>query len=111
MAGTIMHERMQRSRHHLPLSSKLRFICGQAERDWSLIQGSKTSIEGTQDKRCYLCGSLTKMGSFDRKRKAFVLLLGFFRGPFFHQRPKGFLFVLFLSVLTFTHVRRPYICV
>jgi hypothetical protein len=52
------------------------------------------------------CASLTEIESFDKKRKPFVLFLGPFRGPFFHQRPKGFLFILFLSVLTFTHVSR-----
>jgi hypothetical protein len=82
-------------------------ICGQAERDWSpTIQGSKISIEGAQDKRCYLCGSLTEIGSFDSERKTFVLFLRLFRGPFFHKGFEWFLFVLFLSVLAFTHISR-----
>jgi hypothetical protein len=52
------------------------------------------------------CGSLTEIGSFDSKGKPFGLFLGPFRGPFFHQGLEWFLFVLFLSVLTFTHVSR-----
>ena len=52
------------------------------------------------------CGSLTEIGSFDSRRKPFVLFLGPFRGPFFHQRLEWFLFVLFLTVLAFTHVSR-----
>lgn len=57
---------------------------------------------------CFLvrCGSLTEIGSFDKKRKPFVLFLGPFRGPFFHQGLEWFLFVLFLTVLAFTHVSR-----
>ena len=50
------------------------------------------------------CGSLTEIGSFDKKRKPFVLFLGPFRGPFFHQGLEWFLFVLFFTVLAFTHV-------
>jgi hypothetical protein len=50
--------------------------------------------------------SLTEIGSFDSKRKPFVLFLGPFRGPFFHQSLEWFLFVLFLTVLAFTHVSR-----
>jgi hypothetical protein len=52
------------------------------------------------------CGSLTEIGSFDSKRKSFALFLGSFRGPFFHQGLEWFLFVLFLTVLAFTHVSR-----
>jgi hypothetical protein len=52
------------------------------------------------------CGSLTEIGSFDSKRKPFGLFLGPFRGPFFHQGLEWFLFVLFLTVLAFTHVSR-----
>jgi hypothetical protein len=51
------------------------------------------------------CSSLTGTGSFDdNRRKPFVLFLGPFRGPFFHQGLKWFLFVLFFTVLAFTHV-------
>lgn len=49
-------------------------------------------------------GLVTEIGSFDKKRKAFVLFLGPFRGPFFHQGLEWFLLVLFLTVLAFTHV-------
>lgn len=52
------------------------------------------------------CGSLIEIGSFDSKRKPFGLFLGPFRGPFFHQGLEWFLFVLFLTVLAFTHVSR-----
>jgi hypothetical protein len=52
------------------------------------------------------CGSLTEIGSFESKRKPLVFFLGPFRGPFFHQGLEWFLFVLFLSVLAFTHVSR-----
>ena len=50
------------------------------------------------------CGSLKEIGSFDSKRKPFGLFLGPFRGPFFHQGLEWFLFVLFLTVLAFTHI-------
>jgi hypothetical protein len=49
-------------------------------------------------------GSLTEIGSFDSKRKPLVLFLGPFRGPFFHQGLEWFLFVLFFTVLAFTHI-------
>jgi hypothetical protein len=52
------------------------------------------------------CGSLKEIGSFDSKRKPFGLFLGPFRGPFFHQGLEWFLFVLFLTVLAFTHISR-----
>ena len=53
------------------------------------------------------CSSLIGTGSFDdNRRKPFVLFLGPFRGPFFHQGLKWFLFVLFFTVLAFTHVSR-----
>jgi hypothetical protein len=42
--------------------------------------------------------------SFRNKRKRFVLLLGPFRGPFFHQGLEWFLFGLLLTILAFTHV-------
>ena len=51
-------------------------------------------------------GSLTETRSFDSKREPFVLFLGPFRGPFFHQGLERFLFVLFLRILGFTHVSR-----
>jgi hypothetical protein len=51
-------------------------------------------------------GSVTEIGSFNRKRKSFVLFLGPFRGPFFHQGLEWFLFVLFLAVFAFAHVSR-----
>ncbi len=47
-----------------------------------------------------------EIGSFDSKRKYFVFLLGPFGGPFFHEGLEWFLFVLFLTVLAFTHVSR-----
>ena len=50
--------------------------------------------------------SVTEIGSFDSERKPLVLFLGPFRGPFFHQGLEWFLFVLFLTVLAFTHVSR-----
>lgn len=49
---------------------------------------------------------LTEIASFDNKRKNFVLSFGPFHGPFFHQGLEWFLFVLFLTVLAFTHVSR-----
>jgi hypothetical protein len=49
---------------------------------------------------------VTEIGSFDSKGKPPVLFLGPFRGPFFHQGLEWFLFVLFLTVLAFTHVSR-----
>jgi len=52
------------------------------------------------------CSPLTEIGSFDSKRKPFVLFLGPFRSPFFHQGLEWFLFVLFLTVFAFTHVSR-----
>jgi hypothetical protein len=52
------------------------------------------------------CSALPEIGSFDSKRKPFVLFLGPFRGSFFHQCLEWFLFVLFLSVHAFTHVSR-----
>jgi hypothetical protein len=53
-----------------------------------------------------LSNSVTEIGSFDSQRKSFALFLGPFRGPFFHQGFEWFLFVLFLTVLAFTHVNR-----
>ena len=50
------------------------------------------------------CGSVTEIGSFDSERKPLVLFLGPFRGPFFHQGLEWFLFVLFFTVLAFTHI-------
>jgi hypothetical protein len=50
--------------------------------------------------------SLIEIGSFDSKRKPLVLFLGSFLGSFFHQSLEWFLFVLFLTVLAFTHVSR-----
>ena len=47
-----------------------------------------------------------EIGSFDSERKPFVLFLGPFRGPFFHQGLEWFLSILFLTVLAFTHVSR-----
>jgi hypothetical protein len=47
-----------------------------------------------------------EIGSYDSKRKPLVFFLGPLRGPFFHQGLEWFLFVLFLSVLAFTHVSR-----
>jgi hypothetical protein len=52
------------------------------------------------------CSSVTGIGSFDSKRKRLVFFLGPFRGPFFHQGLEWFLFVLFFTVLAFTHVSR-----
>jgi hypothetical protein len=52
------------------------------------------------------CSSVTEIGSFDSKRKPLVLFLGSFLGSFFHQSLEWFLFVLFLTVLAFTHVSR-----
>jgi hypothetical protein len=52
------------------------------------------------------CSSVTEIGSFDSKRKPLVLFLGPFLGSFFHQSLEWFLFVLFLTVLAFTHVSR-----
>jgi hypothetical protein len=50
------------------------------------------------------CSSLTEIGSSDSERKRFGLFLGPFRGPFFHQGLEWFLFVLFFTVLAFTHI-------
>ena len=46
------------------------------------------------------------IGSFNRKRKPLVFFFGPFRSPFFHQGLKWFLFILFSTVVTFTHVNR-----
>ena len=46
--------------------------------------------------------------SFRNKRKRFVLLLGPFRGPFFHQGLEWFLFGLLLTILAFTHINRSF---
>ena len=64
------------------------------------------SVADTGLENVLSCGSLTEIGSFDSERKPFVLFLGPFRGPFFHQGLQWFLFVLFLTVLAFAHVSR-----
>ncbi len=50
------------------------------------------------------CSAVTDIGSFNSERKSFGLFLGPFRGPFFHQGLEWFLFVLFFTVLAFTHI-------
>jgi hypothetical protein len=50
------------------------------------------------------CSAVTEIGSFNSERKSFGLFLGPFRGPFFHQGLEWFLFVLFFTVLAFTHI-------
>mgnify|MGYP003693912787 CR=1 FL=1 len=57
------------------------------------------------------CGSVTEIGSFDSKRKPFVLFLGPFRGPFFHQGLEWFLLFCFLLSWPLLMLAAPYIWV
>ena len=52
--------------------------------------------------------SLAATGLFSRKRKPLVFFLGPFRGPFLHQALQWFLFILFSTVVAFTHVKRSF---
>ena len=53
--------------------------------------------------------TLTTYRLFDRQRKPFGFFLGSLGGPFFHQTFEWFLFILFFTVLAFTHVNRSFL--